>query len=66
MKLLDQVRHVIMKKHYSIRTEQAYADKIKRSIPESCMKIDENLLSYQFSPEGKPEASICCVIKGSQ
>ena len=32
MKLLDQVRHVIRKKHYSIRTEQAYTDWIKRFI----------------------------------
>ena len=32
MKLLDKVRHVIRKKHYSIRTEQAYADWIKRFI----------------------------------
>lgn len=32
MKLLDQVRHVIRKKHYSIRTEQAYVQWIKRFI----------------------------------
>lgn len=32
MKLLDQVRHVIRKKHYSIRTEQAYTGWIKRFI----------------------------------
>ena len=32
MKLLDQVRHVIRKKHYSIRTEQAYTNWIKRFI----------------------------------
>src|SRR3989304_3366115 len=32
MKLLDQVREVIRKKHYSIRTEQAYVDWIKRYI----------------------------------
>jgi integron integrase len=32
MKLLDQVRHVIRKKHYSIRTEQAYLQWIKRFI----------------------------------
>ncbi len=32
MKLLDQVRHVIRKKHYSIRTEQAYTDWIRRFI----------------------------------
>jgi len=31
-KLLDQVRDVIRRKHYSIRTEQAYADWIKRFI----------------------------------
>ncbi len=32
MKLLDQVRDVIREKHYSIRTEQAYAGWIKRYI----------------------------------
>ena len=31
-KLLDQVRNVIRIKHYSIRTEQAYIDWIKRFI----------------------------------
>jgi hypothetical protein len=30
MKLLDQVREKIRKKHYSIRTEQAYVDWIRR------------------------------------
>ena len=32
MELLDQVREVIRKKHYSIRTEQAYVDWIRRYI----------------------------------
>jgi len=32
MRLLDQVRHVIRKKHYSIRTEQAYTGWIKKFI----------------------------------
>ena len=32
MKLLEEVRHVIRKKHYSYRTEQAYIDWIKRFI----------------------------------
>ena len=31
-KLLDQVRDVIRRKHYSLRTEQAYVDWIKRFI----------------------------------
>ncbi len=31
-KLLDQVRDVIRRNHYSIRTEQAYIDWIKRFI----------------------------------
>src|SRR5689334_18973515 len=31
-KLLDHVREVIRRKHYSIRTEQAYCDWIKRFI----------------------------------
>ena len=30
MKLLDQVRDTIRKKHYSIRTEQVYVEWIKR------------------------------------
>ena len=32
MKLLDQVRDVLRKRHYSIRTEHAYVDWIKRYI----------------------------------
>ena len=32
MRLLGQVRHVTRKKHYSIRTEQAYTDWIKKFI----------------------------------
>lgn len=32
MKLLDQVRDILRKRHYSIRTEQAYVDWIKRYI----------------------------------
>ncbi len=32
MKLIDQVRVVIRKKHYSYRTEQAYVEWIKRFI----------------------------------
>jgi hypothetical protein len=31
-KLLDQVREVLRMKHYSLRTEQAYVDWIKRYI----------------------------------
>ena len=31
-KLLDQVRDVIRRKHYSIRTEQAYVDWVRRFI----------------------------------
>ena len=31
-RLLDQVRETIRRKHYSIRTEQAYVDWIKRYI----------------------------------
>ncbi|MBU1487755.1 integron integrase [bacterium] len=32
MNLLDQVRDVIRKKHYSIRTEQAYVERVKRFV----------------------------------
>ena len=32
-KLLDQVRDVIRRKHYSIRTEQTYVDWIRRFTP---------------------------------
>jgi hypothetical protein len=31
-KLLDQVRDVIRRRHFSIRTEQAYVDRIRRFI----------------------------------
>jgi len=31
-KLLDQVRDAIQRKHYSIRTEEAYVDWVKRYI----------------------------------
>ncbi len=31
-RLLDQVRNVLRRKHYSIRTEQSYVDWIKRFI----------------------------------
>ena len=31
-KLLEQVRHVIRRKHFSLRTEQAYTDWIRRFI----------------------------------
>ena len=31
-KLLDQVRDVVRRKHYSLRTEQAYTDWIRRFI----------------------------------
>jgi len=40
-RLLDQVREQIRLKHYSIRTEQAYWDWVKRSKPESFMKIEQ-------------------------
>ena len=33
-KLLDQVRDVIRRKHFSVRTERAYTDWIRRYIPE--------------------------------
>ena len=49
-RLLDQVREKIRLKHYSIRTEQAYVGWIKRFMLESCIKIDENLLSINFHP----------------
>jgi len=32
MRLLDQVRYVIRRKHYSIRTEQAYVNWIRQYI----------------------------------
>jgi hypothetical protein len=31
-KLLDQVRDVLRRKHYSVRTEQAYVDWVRRFI----------------------------------
>jgi hypothetical protein len=32
MKLLDQVRDVMLKRHYSMRTEQAYVNRINHYI----------------------------------
>jgi hypothetical protein len=42
-KLLDQVRNIIRLKHYSIRTERAYVDWIKRFI----------LFHHKRHPNGK-------------
>lgn len=42
-KLLDQVRNVIRRKHYSIRTEQSYSDWIKRYIRFHGMQHPEKL-----------------------
>jgi hypothetical protein len=43
-KLLDQVRDVMRLRHYSIRTEQAYCDWIKRYIKFHGLKVREELL----------------------
>ena len=63
-KLLDQVRGKIRLKHYSIRTEQAYLDWIKRFILHFDKKHPKNLgaaevekfLTY-LAVEGKVAAS---------
>ena len=36
LKLLDQLREVMRLKHYSIRTETAYGDWIRRYVKEGC------------------------------
>ena len=36
LKLLDQVRELMRLKHYSIRTETAYCDWIRRYVKEGC------------------------------
>ncbi len=38
-KLLDQVRDVIRRKHFSIRTEQSYVDWIRSGIRECLRKL---------------------------
>ncbi len=49
MRLLDQVRHVIRKKHYSIRTEQAYTDWIKKFILFHGKKHPKNMGETEIS-----------------
>lgn len=63
-KLLDQVRGKIRLKHYSIRTEQAYADWIKRFIlffgkrhPRELGVADVEKFLTHLAVEGKVAAS---------
>lgn len=63
-KLLDQVRGKIRLKHYSIRTEQAYADWIKRFIlffgkrhPRNLGATDVEKFLTHLAVEGKVAAS---------
>ena len=44
LKLLDQIREVMRLKHYSIRTEQCYGDRIKRYIHFHRLKARDELL----------------------
>jgi len=58
MKLLDQVRNVIIRKHYSIRTEQAYFSWIKNY-------IGYHRLVYLFPAPEKPrlrDAWVMCLV----
>ncbi len=43
LKLMDQVREVLRIKHYSLRTEQAYCDWIKRYVKFHGMRCREDL-----------------------
>lgn len=53
MRLLDQVRNVIRKKHYSIRTEQAYTDWIKRFILYAIVFLYKQVLNRELGDFGK-------------
>ena len=49
-RLLDQVRHVIRCKHYSIRTEHSYIDWIKRFIFSTTASIPKIWANRIFLP----------------
>ena len=51
LKLLDQVREVMRLKHYSIRTERAYCDWIRRYIKFHGMRSREELLPAEEKME---------------
>ena len=44
LKLLDQIREVMRLKHYSIRTEQTYADWVRRYVHFHQMRTREEML----------------------
>ena len=43
MRLLDEMRDVMRRRHYSIRTERAYCDWVRRYILHFCMKSHNDL-----------------------
>lgn len=48
-KLLDQVRDIIRRRHYSIRTEQAYVDWIKRFILYHCKRHPRDMAEEEVT-----------------
>jgi len=52
LKLLEQVREVLRLKHYSVRTEAAYCDWIRRYIKFHRMRSREELLPVEEKMEG--------------
>jgi len=57
-KLLDQVRVKIRRKHYSIRTEQAYTNWLKRFI----LHVDKQLVTGCYVPvRDDSRAYVLCV-----
>ncbi len=64
-KLLDQVRDVIRRKHFSIRTEQAYVDWIRRfictlSLGGSAPAVEELLLDQDANHNARQDRLAKC------
>jgi hypothetical protein len=57
-KLLDHVREAIRLMHYSIRTEQAYTDWMRRFIPSSSNIGDSEITSFSVSLRDGKERGI--------
>jgi Phage integrase, N-terminal SAM-like domain len=49
LKLLDQVREVLRKKHYSIRTEEAYVEWIKHFILFNGKRFSKDMKEHEIS-----------------
>ncbi len=67
MKLIDQVRDVVRKKHYSIRTEQAYvqfhrkgAENAKKKINRYAIFLDPKCPQGTFLIVSRPSCPVEC------